>query len=1111
MLDLPDGSVLLTGSNSQLYCYNPSGAPLAAGTPTISNISANADGSYTLTGTLLNGICEGAAYGDDRQMATNYPIVRLSSGSNVYYAKTYGWSSTGVMTGSTSQTTKFLLPPGLPAGNYSLVVVANGNASAATALTIPGTTDTAPTVATAAAATPSAVTGTTTALSVLGASSGGESNLTYTWTTTVVPSGAATPSYFINGTNAAKNTTATFYHAGTYTFSVTITDTSGLSVASTVNVTVSQTLSSAAIAPALANLTSGQTQQLTAKGYDQFDVAMTAQPTFTWALTSGNGSVSGTGLYTTPTSGSQDIVTATTSTFAATATMDVVTAPWISADIGGPTNEGSAFDSSGSFTVTGEGSDIGGTTDQFHFVHRGLSGDGAIIARVATLQNTNASAKAGIMIRDGLAANTDNAYMAVTPSRAGFYIRTAAGASTTSSTTSGPTAPYWLKLVRSGSTFTGYRSADGTTWTQQGTAASITMGSAVEIGLAVCSHDGSALNTSTFDNVSIFAAANDSLAVDAGASGTVNGLANDSALTGTTLTITSVTQGAEGTVVNNGDGTVTYTAIASASGTDSFTYTVSDGIGDIATATVNVAINGLRAYYKFEEGTGTTSADSSGNGFTSTLKSVTWSSGVEGTNGVSFAGVSTSYGTIPALNMNTNTATMTAWVKISGAQNNFSGIVLYSGGGNASGMVFNNTNQLAYNWNNLTSQWAFRSNLVIPYGQWTFVALVITPSNATLYVQPQGGSMSSVTNSVANAVSAFSGVTDLGLYPGYTTRSFNGSLDEVRIYNVALSGTAIATLANASPFAATAASATPSPVTGTSTALSVLGGSNIVSPATLTYTWSATSLPPGAATPAFSVNASNAAQNSTATFTQAGNYTLTATIADNAGGTSTSSVPVTVNQTLSSVTVAAGTPVIGSQISQQFTATGNDQFGNALAVQPSFAWTNTGYGSVNNAGLFTAPYASGTANVTATSGGISNTSGGAFSVSTPWNSWLTSAFTAAQAANPAISSPTADPDNDGLSNLLEYAFGTTPTSADPAASRPIFGISGGNLTLTYRRNLAATDLTWQVQQSSDCVHWTAASVNETVLGTNGNIQTVQDAVAQGSGGAMFLRLQITIP
>ena len=130
MLDLPDGTVLFARDTSQLYVYTPSGSPLAAGKPTISTVTQNADGSYHLTGTGLNGISEGAAYGDDAQMNSNYPIVRMTDGAgNVYYARTYNWNSTGVMTGVNPITTEFTLPSGLPVGTYSLVVVANGIAS----------------------------------------------------------------------------------------------------------------------------------------------------------------------------------------------------------------------------------------------------------------------------------------------------------------------------------------------------------------------------------------------------------------------------------------------------------------------------------------------------------------------------------------------------------------------------------------------------------------------------------------------------------------------------------------------------------------------------------------------------------------------------------------------------------------------------------------------------------------------------------------------------------------------------------------------------------------------------------------------------------------------
>ena len=132
MLDLPDGTILFsTGGCPQLFVYQPDGSALTEGKPTISNITLNAsDGSYHMTGTLLNGISEGAVYGDDAQMDSNYPLVRLTdSSNNVYYARTYNWSSTSVMATNRLVSTEFALPDDLPPASYSLVAVANGIAS----------------------------------------------------------------------------------------------------------------------------------------------------------------------------------------------------------------------------------------------------------------------------------------------------------------------------------------------------------------------------------------------------------------------------------------------------------------------------------------------------------------------------------------------------------------------------------------------------------------------------------------------------------------------------------------------------------------------------------------------------------------------------------------------------------------------------------------------------------------------------------------------------------------------------------------------------------------------------------------------------------------------
>jgi hypothetical protein len=139
MLVLPTGQVLLNNQLGQIQIYTPTGGPVEWWRPTISGVQANSNGTFTLTGTELNGISEGANAGDDWQMATNYPIVQLKDSSgNVFYARTFNWSSTGVTPGNMPRTVNFQLPTGLPAGNYSLSVIANGIASHPISFTSPG-------------------------------------------------------------------------------------------------------------------------------------------------------------------------------------------------------------------------------------------------------------------------------------------------------------------------------------------------------------------------------------------------------------------------------------------------------------------------------------------------------------------------------------------------------------------------------------------------------------------------------------------------------------------------------------------------------------------------------------------------------------------------------------------------------------------------------------------------------------------------------------------------------------------------------------------------------------------------------------------------------------
>lgn len=156
------------------------------------------------------------------------------------------------------------------------------------------TTNLMPTVSSNATSTPSPVIGTTTALSVLGADDGGEANLRYTWST---DSGPAVVSFSSNGLNASKNTTATFSKAGSYVLRVTITDLGGLSVATTVGVTVSQTISAVTISPTTTTLHVSSSTLFSASALDQFFNTMATLPTFNWVAT--GGTIGATGVTST--------------------------------------------------------------------------------------------------------------------------------------------------------------------------------------------------------------------------------------------------------------------------------------------------------------------------------------------------------------------------------------------------------------------------------------------------------------------------------------------------------------------------------------------------------------------------------------------------------------------------------------------------------------------------------------------------------------------------------------------------------------------------------------------------------------------------------------------
>lgn len=126
-LILPTGQIIVT-CGALNYIYTPNGAPKDAWRPTVQSVTANADGSYTLSGTQLSGLVTTGE--DDMTMAENYPIVYLKDAAgNVYYCRSFNFSSMIPATAGESESAEFTLPANLPHGTYSLYVSAVGVSS----------------------------------------------------------------------------------------------------------------------------------------------------------------------------------------------------------------------------------------------------------------------------------------------------------------------------------------------------------------------------------------------------------------------------------------------------------------------------------------------------------------------------------------------------------------------------------------------------------------------------------------------------------------------------------------------------------------------------------------------------------------------------------------------------------------------------------------------------------------------------------------------------------------------------------------------------------------------------------------------------------------------
>jgi RHS repeat-associated protein len=227
---------------------------------------------------------------------------------------------------------------------------------------------------------------------------------------------------------------------------------------------------------------------------------------------------------------------------------------WLDQDLGLVGVSGSGTFASETFTVKGAGQGtFFATADGIHFVYQPFSGDGTIVTRVVSTQG-GGSQEVGVMFRETLDPGAKHAFAFEYSSQLWMTERTSTGGSTDYQSLGGGATPYWVKLNRSGSTFTSYGSPDGVNWVQLGSSQTVSMATNVYVGMAVTNRNTSSLATATFDNVSI-SSTSAPAPVITNVSATTGSVGSQVAITGTGF---GASQGGSLVTLNNTAVTVGY-------------------------------------------------------------------------------------------------------------------------------------------------------------------------------------------------------------------------------------------------------------------------------------------------------------------------------------------------------------------------------------------------------------------------------------------------------------------------------------------------------------------------------------------------------------------------
>ncbi len=179
---------------------------------------------------------------------------------------------------------------------------------------------------------------------------------------------------------------------------------------------------------------------------------------------------------------------------------------WSNEDVGAVGAVGSArLEHLGLATVSGSGADVWGSADAFHWVHRTATGDFTFEAHLDSVDNVNRWTKAGLMIRAGTGPSAQHAFIFGTPTvekGVDFQARPTAGGNSTQVLSLAAAPPTYLRITRQGNLINAYmRPTRERQWLHMGSITLTGLPAAVEVGLAVSSHQDGVLATAQFSDI----------------------------------------------------------------------------------------------------------------------------------------------------------------------------------------------------------------------------------------------------------------------------------------------------------------------------------------------------------------------------------------------------------------------------------------------------------------------------------------------------------------------------------------------------------------------------------------------------------------------------------